>query len=839
MTGLVDLLITLDCYKIKLYTNKKFARMKYGYFDAQNREYVITRPDTPTPWINYLGSDEYCALISNTAGGYSFHKDPKEQRILRFRYNNIPPDRPGRYIYIRDNKTEDYWSATWQPVLKNQKSKIKNQKFGYECRHGMGYTLIKSEYAGIAADTLYFVPLGENLEVWRLNIKNLSGSTRDISLFTYAEFCMWQAVMDMTDFQYTLNIARTRREGSVIYHLTGCTPKIGDNRFAYLASSEDACGWDGDREAFIGPYRSESDPIAVERGQSFNSDAKGGNPIGSLWNRIRLKKGESRTIIFILGVGYDMKETERFIKKYRHADSVAEEFGKLKSYWSAYFTNFAVSTPDKEVDLMANTWHQYQCRTTFNWSRSASYYESGIGRGMGFRDSNQDTLGVVHAIPDRVKTRIMELMANQFENGSSYHQFFPLTKKGEKGGYSDDPLWLIVSCSGYIKETGDVGFLDEIVPFADSGSGTIYEHLKKAVDYVYSRVGPRELPLMGFADWNDCLNLGGKNDKAETVWVGQFLVYAARELVRLAELKRDREGVIRYKEIADSMRRIINDAAWDGDWYIRAFDDFGSPVGSSKNKEGKIDLITQAWAVMAGVSDEKRSFRCMDMVKKYLDSEHGVMLCAPPYTEYDPKIGAVGTFAPGLKENGGVFCHANPWAMIAETILGRGETAFDYYKKIAPVTRNKVPDIHKTEPYVYAQYIAGSAHPEFGRARNSWLTGSAAWNFVAISNYILGVRADYHGLVVDPCIPSSWKGFRVTRKFRGAVYEIEVSNPGRVNKGVKHIEVDGKKIGGHLIPVFNDNKTHRVKVLMGKTRDAFQRNRESVPTSAWKVSPKR
>ncbi len=795
--------------------------MKYGYFDKENREYVITRPDTPTPWINYLGSDEYCALISNTAGGYSFHKDPKEQRVLRFRYNNIPPDRPGRYIYLRDNKDGDFWSATWQPVLKRvQSTEYRAQSKGasvyqYECRQGMGYTRIKSVYKEIETDTLYFVPLNENLEIWSLTIKNLSRTPRDISIFTYAEFCLWNAVMDSSDFQYTLNIARTASKGNAVYHLTGYWPKIGDTRFAYLASSDRVCGHDGDREAFMGPYRSEANPVAVEEGRSRNSDASGGNPIGSLWNKAPLGKGESKSINYLLGVGNAMKDIDGKIRKYSVVQNARREFQRLKDYWDEYLTSYSASTPDEEVDLMVNTWSQYQCRTTFNWSRSASYYESGIGRGMGFRDSNQDTLGVVHAIPKRVKARIKELMANQFANGSSYHQFFPLTRKGEKGGYSDDPLWLVVSTAGYIKETGEAAFLDEVVPYADSGKGSIYEHLKKAADYVYSKSGPQGLPLMGFADWNDCLNLGGKNDKAETVWVGQFLVYAARELARLAGLKNDESSAKRYNEIAGKMGGIINAVAWDGDWYIRAFDDFGAPVGSSKNREGKIDLVTQVWAVMAGLSDEKRSFKCMDMVRKHLNSEHGVMLMAPAYTEYDPRIGAVGTFAPGLKENGGIFCHANPWAMIAETMLGRGERAMEYYKKIAPVTRARIPEVHKAEPYVYAQYMAGKAHPEFGRARNSWLTGSASWNFFAISSYILGVRADYDGLLIDPCIPPAWKGFRVRRAFRGAIYDITVANPKKVSKGVKGMEVDGEKVSGNLITPFKDKSIHKVKAVMG------------------------
>ncbi|MFA6610026.1 MAG: glycosyl transferase [Candidatus Omnitrophota bacterium] len=789
--------------------------MKYGYFDKKTREYVITRPDTPTAWINYLGSDEYCALISNTAGGYSFHKDPKDKRISRYRYNNVPGDRPGRYIYVRDNDKEDYWSATWQPVMKPLAGKSgKGQS--YECRHGMSYTSIKSEYDGIATETTFFVPLKENLEAWVFTVKNNSRKARDLSIFTYLEFCLWQAIMDMTDFQYTLNISKALCEKDGIYHLTGYFPNVGRNDFAYFASSEKIKGFDSDREAFLGNCNSESNPLAVTRGKSFNSVNSGGNPIASVWNKIKLKPGEEKTVTFILGASDDKKEADEFIAKYRLPENARDELARLKEYWNKYFENYVVATPDENVNLMVNTWNQYQCRTTFNWSRSASYYESGIGRGMGFRDSNQDTLGVVHTIPDRVKTRICELLENQFENGSTYHQFFPLTKKGEKGGYSDDPLWLLVSVSGYIKETGDTAFLNENVKFTDSGTATVYEHLKRAVDYVASQAGPHGFPLIGFADWNDCLNLMGKNKAAESVWVAQFLVLAAKELADIAKLQAKSDDAGRYSALADEMKNRINKTAWDGDWYVRAYDDDGNPVGSSTNTEGRIDLLTQAWAVMAGIADDKRSVKCMDMVKKHLDSKHGIMLIAPPYTSYDTKIGAVGTFAPGLKENGGIFCHANPWGMIAETMLGRGDQAFEYYKKIAPAFRNDIADIHKTEPYVYAQYLAGEAHPAFGRGRNSWLTGSAAWNLVAITSYILGVRPDYDGLIIDPCIPKKWKGFTVKRVFRHATYEIEVKNPKGVSKGVKSLMVDGKKVEGNKVPVFKDKGIHKVEVLMGQ-----------------------
>ena len=782
----------------------------YGWFDKDNREFVITRPDTPTPWINYLGSDEYCAMISNTGGGYSFYKDPRQRRLLRYRYNNIPADRPGRYIYLRDEISNDYWSLTWQPVLKDLKD------FKYECRHGLGYTKIKSTYANISSEISYFVPLNENLEVWAVSLKNQSKTKRRLKLFSYAEFCLWEAIMDMTDFQYTLNIAKAIAWNNCIYHLTGYFPYAQRNSFVYFAVNNPIDSFDCDRETFIGPYRSEANPIAVDKGSGFKSEAHGGNPIGSHCLSLELDGGEEKQLVFILGYSENMKEADTFIKKYKHAETALKELAKLKEYWQEYLNKFTFQTADEETDLMLNTWNQYQCRTTFNWSRSASFYESGIGRGMGFRDSNQDILGVLHALPERAKLRIKELLANEFENGSCYHQFFPLTKKGEKGGYSDDPLWLILSVTHYIKETGDFSFLDEEVPFVEGSKGTAYEHLLRAVKYVFSQQGPHGLPLNGFADWNDCLNLVGPNKAGETVWVGQFLHWAARAMVDLAKASGKTKDIGKFEEVASWTKEKVNKDAWDGAWYMRGFADDGSPVGSKSCKEGKIYLNTQSWAVISGIGDKGQLISCMDMARKYLNCQHGIMLMAPPYTTFDPKIGAMGTFEPGLKENGGIFCHANPWAMIAETILGRGDLAFEYYKKIAPVTRNKIAHIHQTEGYIYAQFIAGTSHVEPGRARNSWLTGSATWNFTAATYYILGIRPDYTGLLVDPCIPHDWDGFKVRRYFRGAWYNIEVSNPSHICKGVKSVNVDGKGVTSNTLPVFNDQKEHGVKVIMGE-----------------------
>ncbi len=781
--------------------------MKYGYFDEKNREYVITRPDTPTPWINYLGLEEYCAMISNTAGGYSFHKDPRDKRILRYRYNNVPIDRPGRYLYIRDSETGDFWSCSWQPVMKPI------GKFKYECRHGLGYTKIGAEYSNIKSESTYFVPEKGSKEIWILRLKNSGKKVKNITLFSYVEFCLWQAVADSTDFQYTLNIANCSDEKGIIYHLTNYYPKAGFSSLAYFGASRKPDGFDCDREKFIGPYRSESNPQVVEKGRSSGSRAVGGNPIGSHSFNLKLEPGKESTIVFVLGVGETKAEGKENISKFADLKVALKELDKIKANWKSYLDYLCVKSPDSELDDLVNTWNAYQCRITFNWSRSASYYEAGIGRGMGFRDSNQDCLGALHCVSDRVKQRIKDLASNQFKNGSSHHQYFPLTKKGDGSGYSDDHLWLIISTSSYIKETGDLGFLDEKIPFADGGSDTLYNHLRKAIDYSFEHVGRHKLPLMGYADWNDCLNNMGPG--AESVWVGQLLCLVCKEMVRLSELINKKSDSLRFKDLAAKIQDTINEVAWDGNWYIRAFDTKGRPVGSSKCPEGKIYLNPQSWAVLADIAPRERLIKCMDMVAKYLDTKYGIILLSPPYTTFQPEIGAIGTFAPGLKENSGIFCHANPWAVIAETKLGRSENAFNYYKKIAPTTHNKIADIHMTEVYVYSQFIAGKDSPDFGKAKNSWLTGSATWNFIAATWHILGIRPDYEGLQVSPCIPKKWKKVNVKRQFRGAIYDIEIMNPKGVSGGVKSVTVDGKRAKGNILPLFKPGSSHQVKLTLG------------------------
>jgi cellobiose phosphorylase len=808
--------------------------MRYGFFDYQNKEYVITRPDTPYPWINYLGSDEYCALISNTAGGYSFYKDPRERRILRYRYNNIPTDRGGRYLYIRDNITKEFWSATWQPILKpvvrRSPSVVRNDSrracrqagstihdplstsYEYECRHGLGYTIISSQYQKIKTKTTYFVPRKENLEVWHLEIENTDSKPRSLNIFSFVEFCLWDALNDMTDYQYNLNIGETSYENGTIFHLSRF--RTDKSYFAFFScTNQKVKSFDSQRNNFLGRYGSLDAPEAVINGECTNSIACGWSPVGSHCLEINLKAKEKKEIIFILGYSEDKNDLQKLIKKYKTSKSVLIELNILKKYWVENLNKYQVITPDEDVNLMVNIWNQYQCRTTFNWSRSASYFESGIGRGMGFRDSNQDTMGFVHQIPDKVRERIIDLASTQFEDGGAYHQYSPLTKKGNGWGFSDDHLWLIYAVASYLKESGDFAFLNLKVPFDSGKKAPMYDHMKKAVNYSWTHLGRHRLPIMGAADWNDCLTLDGK--KGESVLVAMMLVAAAKEMINLAKIGKRYKDIKFYQEVSDVMTRRINKSSWTGKWYLRAFSQMGKPVGTPKDKYGKIYLEVQPWAVMSGVAQNSRADACLNSVKNLLATEEGVMILNPSYDGYDPNVGAVTIYPPGLKENGAIFCHPNPWMMVAESILGRGDLAFNYYKAILPAAKNDKADLRKTEPYVYCQMIAGREHQNFGEGKNSWLTGTAAWNFVAISQWILGIRPDYEGLRIDPCIPKNWDKFIVKRNFRGANYTIIISNKNKVNKGVKSIEVDSKKISGNIIPVFSDKKEHLVEVEMG------------------------
>lgn len=812
--------------------------MRFGYFDDVNREYVITRPDTPLPWINYLGMQDYFSLISNTAGGYAFYQDARLRRLTRYRYNNVPLDMGGRYIYLRDRPSGEFWSPTWMPTRHNTED--------YSCRHGLGYTLIGSTYRGIRADVRYFVPLDDPLEIWDLTVENLSHVPRQLSLFSCVEFCLWDALDDATNFQRNLNIGEAEVEGSVIYHKTEYRERR--NHFAYFACSEPLDGFETQREAFLGPYRGWENPQAVEGDQTTHSLGTGWSPVGVHHLRFTLAPGSKKRVIFLLGyhenpgdwkfsphnsTTINKRNLVPVIQKYLDPQQVDLAFSMLRTSWDKLLGVLQVTTPDEHVNRMVNIWNAYQCMVTFNLSRSASYFESGIGRGMGFRDSNQDLLGFVQMVPDRARQRILDLAATQLKDGGAYHQYQPLTKRGNDAvgsNFNDDPAWLVLSTAAYIKETGDWGILDEQVPY-ENQPGTempLLEHFQRCIQYTMDRLGPHGLPLIGRADWNDCLNLNTFSDQpgesfqtvtnqdgkvAESIVIAALFIMAAKELAAISAHLALKDESIRLEGLAADMADTIRCCGWDGDWFIRAFDHFGMVIGSKNDREGKIFIEPQGLCTMAGVGvKEGAAKKALKAVKRHLATEHGVMLLQPAYTQYYLYLGEISSYPPGYKENASVFCHTNPWVMIAEAMLGNGDGALDYYLRINPSQREAISDVHRCEPYVYAQTIAGRDSLSFGEAKNSWLTGTAAWNFVAITQWILGIRPDYEGLRVEPVLPAAWQGYQATRVFRGVTYEIEVLRRGAGNELA--VTVDGTPIEGTLIPAPTGNQV-AVKITVG------------------------
>ncbi len=799
--------------------------MKYGYFDDEHHEYVITQPDTPLPWINYLGCQAYFGIISNTAGGYSFYRDARLRRITRYRYNNAPFDFGGRYIYLRDDDSGEFWSPSWQPT----QHKLEN----YSCRHGMGYTTIGSKFRGIAASTRYFVPLDENLEIWQLTVTNHRAQPAELSVFSSVEFCLWDAQDDSTNFQRNFSIGQVEIENGVIYHKTEYRERR--NHFAYFACSEKLAGYDTQREVFLGPYRGWNNPVAVERGCCSDSVAHGWAPVGAHHLRISLNPGESRQIVYVLGYQENPQERKfdppdsqiidkqgaiTTLAKYLDKTNADEAFEKLRSYWNELLGLCQVDTPDIHTNRMVNIWNAYQCMATFNMSRSASFYESGIGRGLGFRDSNQDLLGFVHMVPARARERIIDLASTQLPTGGAYHQYQPLTKRGNNeigGGFNDDPHWLIIGVAAYLKETGDWRILDELVPY-DNQPGSekpLYEHLQRSFRYTLDRLGPHGLPLIGRADWNDCLNLNCFSDSpgqsfqtttnkegkvAESVFIAGLLVLAGRELAAIASHRHLFDEASCYLAEVEKMEDTIRKHGWDGEWFIRAYDDFGRKVGSKENTEGKIFIETQGFCTLAGIGlADCMASRALDSTRKLLATKHGIVLQQPAYSRYYLEYGEISSYPPGYKENAGIFCHNNPWVMIGETRIGNGDGAHDYYTRINPSAREEISDLHRCEPYVYSQMIAGRDAPTHGEAKNSWLTGTAAWNYFAITQWILGIRTTFDGLLIAPVIPKNWPGFKATRKFRGVTYQIEVHRAGSGNN--VSLLVNGSPASGNLVPL--------------------------------------
>jgi len=810
--------------------------MKFGHFDDEKKEYVITSPKTPLPWINYLGCEDFFSLKSNTSGGYSFYKDAKLLRLTRYRYNNVPYDSNGLYYYIKDGGT--IWNPGWMPT--------KTELDSYECRHGLGYSVFESSKNSLSATLTAFVPMGSTCEVNKLTLTNNSNVQKDFSVFSYVEFCLWNAMDDMTNFQRNFNTGEVEVHDSAIYHKTEYRERR--NHYAVFSVNAPVDGFDTSRDAFLGAYGENSAPEVVTSGFSKNSVASGWSPVGSHHLKVSLAPGETKEYVFILGYVENKKEdkwvglnqinrkpAEALMEKFNTSEKADKALDDLKEYWTALLSNFSVSSKEDKLDRMVNIWNQYQCMVTFNMSRSASYFESGIGRGMGFRDSCQDLLGFVHLIPDRARQRILDIASTQFEDGSAYHQYQPLTKKGNSdvgSGFNDDPLWLIAGTAAYIKETGDYSILDEVTPYDndDSKATNFMEHLRRSFLYTVNHLGPHKLPLIGRADWNDCLNLNcfseepgesfqtfgpSEGPNAESIFIAGMFVKYGKDYAAICR----HQGLSSEAEDAENyiakMEKTVLSSGWDGEWFLRAYDAYNQKVGSKECEEGKIFIEPQGFCVMAEIGlEEGNCLKAMESVEKHLDSKYGIVLLQPCYTTYHVELGEISSYPGGYKENAGIFCHNNPWISIAETILGRGNRAWQVYTRTCPAYIEDISEIHRTEPYVYSQMIAGKDAPNFGEAKNSWLTGTAAWTFLNVSQYILGIRPDYDGLMVDPCIPSDFEGFRAIRNFRGVTYHIEVKNPNKVQKGVKHMLVDGVKVDGNIIPFNASKKDVTVEIVM-------------------------
>ena len=813
----------------------------YGHFDDARREYVITDPATPFPWINYLGNEDFFGLISNTAGGYDFYKDAKFRRITRYRYNGVPMDNGGRYFYINDNGT--VWNPGWKPC--------KTPLDEYECRHGMNYTRITGKKNGIEASVLFFVPLHTWAEVQKLTLTNTTQESRTLKLFSLAEWCLWNAATDMENFQRNWSTGEVEIDGSTIYHKTEY--KERRNHYAYYSlTNSPVDGYDTDRETFVGLYNEFSAPRCVMEGHPANSLAHGWSPIASHYVEVTLQPGESRDLIFVLGYAenaqeekFDEAEIERkrrgelitsqasdvtiinkrkaqsVIQRFSSVEAVDAAFAELCAMWDRLLGSFTVQSGDERLDRMVNIWNQYQCMITFCFSRSASFFESGVGRGMGFRDSNQDLVGFVHQIPERARQRIIDIASTQFPDGGCYHQYQPLTKRGNNdigGGFNDDPMWLIFGTVAYIKETGDMSILDEMVPW-DNEPGTevtLMEHLRISFNHVVENLGPHALPLIGRADWNDCLNLNcfswdpnesfqttenkTEGTKAESLMIAGLFVFCGRQYVELCRQRGSLEAEAdRAEQCVEAMVEAVKKHGWDGEWYLRAYDFYGNKIGSDENEEGKIFIESQGFCTMAAIgADEGMPEKALDSCKRMLDSEYGMVLNNPAFTTYHVEMGEISSYPAGYKENAGIFCHNNPWVIIGETVAGRGNDAWEHYTKICPAW---IEDqrLHKVEPYVYCQMVAGKDAAVPGEGKNSWLTGTAAWNWITITQYILGIKPTYDGIEIDPCIPETMREYSVTRKLRGAEMHITVLNPDGRQKGVRSVTVDGVAIEGNTV----------------------------------------
>jgi cellobiose phosphorylase len=810
---------------------------RYGHFDDEAREYVVTRPDTPLPWLNYLGDEELFGLCTNTAGGYTFWRDARLRRLTRYRYNDTPLDSVGRYLYVNDGGT--VWNPGWKPT--------KTPLDRYECRHGLGYTRIVGARDGIEVELLFFVPPGETAEIWKTTVRNIGPAAKDVRLFSYVEFCFYEALNDMTNFQRTYSVGEVEVERSAIYHTTEYRERR--NHYTVFGCTGETSGFDTSRDVFVGVHNGLHEAAVPFGGIAQRSVAHGWNPIGSHQLDLHLEPGAEETFAFVLGY-VDQGDAPKFerpsvmnkdkgralLARYAEPDAVDAAFGALRERWLDLLAAYQGECPDPHAQRMLNTWNQAQVMATFNLSRSASLWESGIGRGMGFRDSNQDLLGCVHLVPERARQRVLDLASAQLSDGTCFHQYQPLTKKGNAeigGGFYDDHLWLVASTCAYIKETGDASILGEPVGYADrpGSRDDLLHHLETGIALTLANRGDHGLPLIGHADWNDCLNLNCfstdpdesfqtagdvEGSRAESAMIAGLFLYVARELAGLYRHLGRPEDETRLLAAYDEMLAAVEAEAWDGDWYLRAFDAAGNPVGSHTCDEGQIFIESQGWCVLGGAGAANgRARRALESVRERLATPDGVVLHQPAFTRYRLELGEITSYPPGVKENAGIFCHTNPWITLCWCLLGDGDRALESYLAICPSTREDRIETYRAEPYVYAQMIGGRDAANPGEAKNSWLTGTAAWALVSLSQGILGVKPDYDGLRIDPCIPPAWDSFHVTRRYRGVVYEIDVRNPQHVGGGVRGLTVDGREVPGNLVPPAEGTGTVHVDIVLG------------------------
>lgn len=805
--------------------------MEYGAFSPDGREFVIHSPLTPRPWANYLTNGTYCALVSQTGGGYSFINSSGYHRLTRAHpANMVLEDRPGRYVYLRDEETGKYWSINWQPVQAPYES--------FECRHGLGYTVLRSETEGIVGEMEFFVPLDDPVEIWKVRLINRSGRSRRLSVFAFVEWALGSYGFDLLESNFANLFKTIDYDNGVL--LAGmrlwsvghgpAKPHLQWPKTAFLGASFPVVSYDGLRESFLGIYRSLANPIAVERGRCSNSTAYGQDCVGALHGHMDLPPGGETVFTVVLGAVENRQDAHILVKKYSDTAKVDGEFARLGRFWQDYLGRVWVETPDQDFNLSVNIWNKYQCWVTFNWSRMVSYYIGG-GSIVGFRDSSQDLLGVLPINPAWGKQKLITMWRHQFRDGGTLHNWDPITDLGPRTGHSDDALWPVLATVWYVRESGDLAILDEVVPYYDSGAGPIYEHIQKSLAFTLGRRSPRGIPLMGEADWNDALDQVGIEGRGESVMTAHFLCWMLREMTELARVRGDEQQARQWEEAFRDVSEKVNQLCWDGEWYIRGTTDYGEIFGSRHNAYGQIYLNAQTWAVLSGVARGERAVRCLDSVKERLDTPYGPCLFLPAYRETDDHIGIITLFAPGVKENGTVFCHTVTWAIIAEA-LARRERAYELWKKTSFITRGRNPDLYKTEPYVYAEYIYGADSPFFGQGEFTWVTGTAAWMFRACLDYILGIRPEVHGLRIDPVIPAAWESFKVRRHFRNAIYDIMVRNPQRRSWGVAGVTVDGQPISGNLVQPHGDGQVHVVEVVMGEPAPGTLMSHVQLPAKA-------